>query len=1118
MYIETALTGRYQVLVRLTILFLPSGRALRSILFICDHHTLNDDVQFLHGKQHNLENKSEPRQDSSVVSASLTPGSSIKTGEYTRMVSEHNQASLEDLGIELVYQNALENQIETSAQSAIDQQTLDQELKRLERAQNALDKAVRKRELLKRKLNNATRISVRQKLQVQLQALSTDEIRPLQNDVNDIKSRVASLSATKSSQTAYGDPTARQPTESEEDYQIRIGQKTAFGTKSEFLLEKNVDLDNPGEGVEDDGTHMESSGEDAEVVNSDSDYHAFDEDHLEEESTRRNTGMIDDGDELSYQRRLKRWIRERSRRRHDDQNPATEEYLKSHPEHHDAKLNGDFKIPGEIFDLLFNYQKTCVQWLYELYQQECGGIIGDEMGLGKTIQMIAFLASLHHSNKLDGPVIIVCPATVLRQWCKELHTWWPAFRTVILHSIGSGMTQKDTLTEEQLEELVMNSNPDEVSFDAYKERKKVKSSIESGRARDALIEKVVTKGHVLITTYVGLRVYSDKLLNIKWSYAVLDEGHKIRNPDADISLTCKQLKTRNRIILSGTPIQNNLTELWSLFDFIYPGRLGTLPVFQQQFSVPINMGGYANATNVQVQTGYKCAIALRNLISPYLLRRIKADVAKDLPQKNEMVLFCKLTKYQRDKYVQFLNSEDLVKIRNGKRQVLFGIDILRKICNHPDMLVKNERQHELSYGDPRRSGKMQVVKQLLKLWHGQKYKTLLFAQTRQMLDILEKFLSKDAELAELNYLRMDGATSIGSRQALVYSFNKGPYDVFLLTTRVGGLGVNLTGANRIIIFDPDWNPSTDMQARERAWRIGQKREVSIYRLMIAGSIEEKIYHRQIFKQFLTNKILTDPKQKRFFKMNELQDLFTLGGDSGLSNETLENEVQKETANLKNSKTEEGDDFEEVVQLSGVSKLEGFFSAKDKEEGSRNEDDRLMDVLSGGNVEGAKSHASVVEFHSRPSDDIISKEATRIAEDAVAALRKSRKVTKNFEVGTPTWTGKFGTAGRVKKKKAVGTSLGSAAILSNLRKKEQVNEENFTDKRREEAAKTMEGIRSFFLTKPAFAAKSVEIVEHMGIKLTAKEDIIKIRALLKQIATFQPTDGRWTLKDDLAPAS
>lgn len=1031
-----------------------------------------------------------------------------------------SEAQLEQLGIELVSQSALENEIESNAQSLIDKRSLEQEHQRLERSQNALGKLITKREMLKRKMRAASRISVRAKLEAQIRELDENEIRSLEDDVSDIRSRLKELSKSTADNNETA-PSERQPGESERDYLIRTGKITAFGTESEFVLDRDGDedptvLSDGHESVTSDNEEDYQVEADKSDASSEGLASEFSE-SAEDKEAPKAASFIDDGDELNYQKRLKNWVRERSSRRLKDPNPELEEYRKPNPGLPDATLNDDFRIPGEIFQSLFNYQKTCVQWLYELYQQQCGGIIGDEMGLGKTIQIIAFLASLHHSGKLNGPILVVCPATVLRQWCKEFHTWWPPFRAIILHSIGAGMTQKENLSEQKLEELFMNSNPEEFSFDAYTNSKRTKSILESSLTRDNLINKVVTGGHVLITTYVGLRIHSDKLLNVRWGYAVLDEGHKIRNPDADISLTCKQLKTKNRIILSGTPIQNNLTELWSLFDFIFPGRLGTLPVFQQQFSVPINMGGYANATNIQVQTGYKCAVALRNLISPYLLRRIKADVAKDLPRKNEMVLFCKLTQYQRNKYLQFLNSEDLVKIKNGKRQVLFGIDILRKICNHPDLLEREQRQNEDSYGDPKRSGKMQVVKQLLKLWHIQGHKTLLFTQSRQMLDILEKFISyKDPELEELTYLRMDGTTSIGARQALVDSFNNGSYDVFLLTTRVGGLGVNLTGANRIIIFDPDWNPSTDMQARERAWRIGQRREVTIYRLMIAGSIEEKIYHRQIFKQFLTNKILTDPKQKRFFKMNELQDLFTLGGETGLTNENLESEVQKQTENIKKSRSDESDDFDKVVQLSGVSKLEGFFGGKENEEKNKGEEERLMDGLFGGNVEGVKSHSSVIEQHSKPSTDIITREATKVAEEALAALKKSRKTTKKFEIGTPTWTGKFGAAGRVTKKKSATSLSGSAAILSNLRKGQIKNGSDTTNepsKEIKEGSELLGKIQEYLKIKGGYSAKSAEILEHTGFRLNEKEDITKVRALLKQIATFESGKGRWLLKDE-----
>jgi DNA excision repair protein ERCC-6 len=374
-------------------------------------------------------------------------------------------------------------------------------------------------------------------------------------------------------------------------------------------------------------------------------------------------------------------------------------------------------------------------------------------------------------------------------------------------------------------------------------------------------------------------------------------------------------------------MQNNLTELWSLFDFVFPGRLGTLPVFQAQFAVPINIGGYANATNIQVQTAYKCAVVLRDLINPYLLRRMKADVASDLPRKSEQVLFCKLTPVQRKAYEEFIGSNEMESIFAGKRQVLYGVDILRKICNHPDLVHRElyQKKPGYHYGAEEKSGKMKVVKALLELWKRQGHRTLLFSQTRQMLDILERFVR---DIGGLQYRRMDGGTNIGIRQSIVDEFNTDQsIAVFLLTTRVGGLGINLTGADRVIIFDPDWNPSTDVQARERAWRLGQKREVTIYRLMTSGTIEEKIYHRQIFKQFLTNKILKDPKQRRFFKMNDLHDLFSLAGSETEGTETgdmfagTEMSFKNNGTNTPRKRRRGEDDPDELKRVTGVSGVE-----------------------------------------------------------------------------------------------------------------------------------------------------------------------------------------------------
>ena len=546
------------------------------------------------------------------------------------------------------------------------------------------------------------------------------------------------------------------------------------------------------------------------------------------ESEKEDLVGLDDGNEHWYQDRLCSWVSRRSTARAkavaraagstvaesdtplDDvptiaetQNghDSEDEWHQPHPVTPDTEFEGGYRIPGDIYPSLFDYQKTGVQWLWELYSQHVGGIVGDEMGLGKTIQIIAFLAGLHYSKKITKPVIVVAPATVMKQWVNEFHTWWPPFRVSILHTSGSGMI--DVGRESREEDELMSAAPRSIGN---------KPLTKAQKSAKKIVDRVVREGHILITTYSGLQNYAELLIPTDWEYAVLDEGHKIRNPNTAITIYCKELRTANRIILSGTPMQNNLVELWSLFDFVFPMRLGTLVNFRQQFEFPIRQGGYANASNLQVQTAMQCAETLKETISPYLLQRFKADVASDLPKKSEQVLFCKLTKFQRDSYENFLASDDLKAIMDGKRQVLYGIDILRKICNHPDL-----QDHKVlsvkagyNYGSGAKSGKMQVVKALLELWKEQGNKTLLFAQHRIMLDILERFIGS---IGGFNYRRMDGTTPIHTRQGLVDEFNSNPAaHVFLLTTKVGGLGINLTGANRVIIYDPDWNPSTDVQA------------------------------------------------------------------------------------------------------------------------------------------------------------------------------------------------------------------------------------------------------------------------------------------------------------------
>ncbi|MCJ1271341.1 hypothetical protein MMC22_011241 [Lobaria immixta] len=895
-------------------------------------------------------------------------------------------------------------------------------------------------------------------------------------------------------------------------------------------------------------------------------------------SNKDNLAGLDDGNERMYQDRLHKWVTRRSAAREKanlelvsaddgrdsavndgdkDESSKTasvthavtdDEWHLPHPITSDTMFEGGYRIPGDVYPSLFDYQKTGVQWLWELYSQQVGGIVGDEMGLGKTIQIISFLAGLHYSKKITRPVIIVAPATVMKQWVNEFHTWWPPFRVSILHTSGSGMLNigREAQTEDDLWSQPL----------AYTRRKPM---TKGQKAAKKIVDHVTQEGHVLVTTYSGLQTYAELLIPVDWEYAVLDEGHKIRNPNAAITIYCKELRTANRIILSGTPMQNNLVELWSLFDFVFPMRLGTLVNFRQQFEFPIRQGGYANASNLQVQTALKCAETLKDTISPYLLQRFKADVASDLPKKSEQVLFCKLTKLQREAYENFLSSDDLKSIMNGRRQVLYGVDLLRKICNHPDLQDhKNlSTKPEYNYGSGAKSGKMQVVKALLELWKDQGHKTLLFAQHRIMLDILEKFIRS---LQGFNVRRMDGNTPIPNRQGMVDEFNNNPdAHVFLLTTKVGGLGINLTGANRVIIYDPDWNPSTDIQARERAWRLGQKREVMIYRLMTAGTIEEKIYHRQLFKQFLTNKILRDPKQRQTFQMKDLHDLFTLGGADEPVTETSElfkgTEVKFSNGTapplLDATKITHSDDAStphvksledssSVRNLAGIASVEHIRGEDDSEtvdKDAANSESRVMEaIFARSGVHSALEHDQIVNGKKVIAGDpkIIEREAKRVAAEAAKELRKAGEVARTVPIGTPTWTGEFGIAGRPSQpiiQRGFGRGRGgpaSSGILAGLQNRQSINgSADRSGLNRPSGGQSrasppgpkgvdfMKMIRDYFVTHGGQVHTQM-LVDHFNRHCATPDRTAEFKEMLKEIATLEKGSrgrAKWVLKDE-----
>ncbi|KAJ5788374.1 hypothetical protein N7457_003364 [Penicillium paradoxum] len=1103
------------------------------------------------------------------------------------MTTNDEASRLRDLQADVRNQDDLERDITRQADKALADKAEENDIKRLEKAlvdRERVDSQIRQsRHRLTQPVGAATRRRLENELE-RLQICKTD----LGKDLRDIQQRIDERRESQGNATvAHG--SGRLANESRRDYLLRTGKITPFASMQEGTRDgplanlhdalvdtedqqkeeeereqakhlpaaSHRDLARPDFGFDevsrtkrrkaDRQVSSEAESSASYVASEEADVTSEDEEFIPDtlpdtkSSRKRKQGKakneledlsgLDDGNEVIYQTRVREWISRRSSARRQtgspsiEDDPNEEEWLKPHPTEPAMELDNGLRVPGDISRFLFPYQKTGVQWLWELHQQTVGGIIGDEMGLGKTIQAISYLAALHHSNMLTKPAIIVCPATLMKQWVNEFHRWWPPFRVSILHSSGSGMINlgKESSREKALSSEMMDSRSSRHLSAGQKAAKKI-------------IKRVTEEGHVLVTTYSGLQSYADALVDVEWSCAILDEGHKIRNPDAGITFSCKELRTPHRIILSGTPMQNSLVDLWSLFDFVFPMRLGNLVTFKNQFEIPIRQGGYASASNLQVQTAAKCAETLKDAISPYLLQRFKADVTSDLPQKSEQVIFCKLTQLQRTIYQRFLGSDDMKSIIRGKRNSLYGIDILRKISNHPDLADHTLRSHDADYGDAERSGKMQVLKGLLEVWRDTGHKTLLFTQGRLMLDIIEKFLGI---LGGFNYRRMDGSTPIKERQPLVDTFNNDPdIHVFLLTTRVGGIGVNLTGADRVIIYDPDWNPSTDLQARERAWRLGQKRDVTIFRLMTKGTIEEKIYHRQIFKQFMTNKITRDPHQREGFELSDLYDLFTL---------TDENDNELETTRLfKNAEVtyqEEGKDprgsknklvptprkEDGINDIHGVANVEEFQNITEEEKNAKTSEDRIMHgIFARSGVHSALEHDQIVNGKRvvRADPKMIEAEARRVANEAAEELRKAEETARALPIGLPTWTGRFGMGGREDPRaggssaRPAGAGPSSSDLLARLNPAaagQRTPDTNASSARMPRGKDFVPLICNYLASQrgPTF---SQSIVEHFNPYCSNPQRVAEFQESLKKVATLKhgrDRRGRWTLKPEFA---
>jgi DNA excision repair protein ERCC-6 len=625
--------------------------------------------------------------------------------------------------------------------------------------------------------------------------------------------------------------------------------------------------------------------------------------------------------------------------------------------------------------------------------------------------------------------------------------------------------------------------------------------------------------YAIVTTYENLRRNSDLYSAHDWSYVVLDEAQKIRNPDAEVTLVCKRIRTPHRIAMSGTPIQNDLRELWSLLDFVFPGRLGTLPAFEQEFANPIRRGGYSNASPMQVQLAYRCALTLRDLIEPFLLRRRKREVKEvaRMPAKTEHVLFCRLSQRQRLMYEAYLRSDDVQRVLRGTGQLLAAVTMLRKICNHPDLVIdpdeasldkflrngflpsQAENSDELSDTDPLggddeetlmdRSGKLEVLAKILPLWLRQGHRVLIFCQWQRMLNIIQRFLL----MKHWKFARLDGNTNVASRQRLVDAFNSdGTYFCMLCTTRTGGVGLNLTGANRVILYDPDFNPQTDAQARERAWRFGQSREVTVYRLITAGTVEEKIYQRQIFKTALTNSVLQDPRQRRLFSQRDLRDLFSLKADAG---------------SLRGG----GDGLTETGEATrGV----GVVDVDDGPpvDSSKDDEETLRKVMKSKGLAGIFDHSYVEQEPMRKSTT-----QREMEEQAREAARRAVAVLQQSVATDPAATAQESRFGPSRGSISLSRSAGAAAVssslglLASLRQRQSAVEssglkaplQQSADDETSDHARLLLQIQEFVGRRRPSTDEVLERFED-----TPGFDLTTFRELLKSVARVE--NGRWKL--------
>lgn len=491
-----------------------------------------------------------------------------------------------------------------------------------------------------------------------------------------------------------------------------------------------------------------------------------------------------------------------------ERNAAFKEFVQNIREPEDMS----FLLPSGLKGTLRDYQKFGFKWLKTLDFYKLGGILADDMGLGKTIQLIALLLS-SKLEKGPSPTLVIVPTSLVFNWCAELDKFAPSLKYTAV--IGN--------KEERLR-LIGNSS----DYD------------------------------VIITSYPLIRRDIEQYLAHRFRYCIIDEAQHIKNPASRNAKSVKEIKAETRFALTGTPMENNLYELWSIFDFVLPGYLYSYNRFNDKY--------------VQPASGEDGSESLKDLgrqIRPFILRRLKKDVLNELPEKIENTMLADLTDEQKKLYLAYLHDikGELTKeiaeagFEKSRIRILAALTRLRQLCCHPALFVEDYQGE---------SGKMQLLEEILQESIEGGHRILLFSQFTGMLQLVKKRL----EALKITHLYLDGSTPVTERGYLVNSFNEGLGKVFLISLKAGGTGLNLTGADTVIHFDPWWNPAVEDQATDRSYRIGQKKSVYVMKLVARGTIEEKILALQDKKRELIDAVI-QPGETLLSKMtqDELQALF-----------------------------------------------------------------------------------------------------------------------------------------------------------------------------------------------------------------------------------------------------